>query len=42
LGWQARISFQDLVREMVENDCEALGVGDALKASAVPAKSAQA
>jgi GDPmannose 4,6-dehydratase len=42
LGWQARISFRDLVREMVENDCEALGVADALKADAIPAKSGQA
>ncbi len=42
LGWQARISFHDLVREMVENDCEVLGVGDALKSTAVPARSAQA
>src|SRR5437868_6504200 len=27
LGWQNRIGFQDLVREMVEEDCRALGVG---------------
>jgi GDPmannose 4,6-dehydratase len=27
LGWKNRIGFQDLVREMVEEDCLALGVG---------------
>ena len=27
LGWKNRIGFQDLVREMVEEDCRALGVG---------------
>jgi GDPmannose 4,6-dehydratase len=27
LGWQNRIGFEDLVREMVEEDCQALGVG---------------
>jgi GDPmannose 4,6-dehydratase len=27
LGWQNRIGFQELVREMVEEDCLALGVG---------------
>jgi GDPmannose 4,6-dehydratase len=42
LGWQAQVSFRDLVREMVEKDCEALGVSDALKANTIPAKSAQA
>lgn len=26
LGWQSKIVFQDLVREMVEEDCAALGV----------------
>jgi len=27
LGWQNKVVFQDLVREMVEEDCRALGVG---------------
>ena len=27
LGWQNKVVFQDLVREMVEADCAALGVG---------------
>jgi len=26
LGWQARIGFQDLVREMVDADCARLGI----------------
>jgi len=30
LGWQFKIRFEDLVREMVEADCRALGVGSAL------------
>jgi GDPmannose 4,6-dehydratase len=27
LGWKNRIGFEDLVREMVEEDCLTLGVG---------------
>ena len=27
LGWSHRVKFADLVREMVEEDCRALGVG---------------
>jgi GDPmannose 4,6-dehydratase len=27
-GWKSRIHFEELVREMVEADCLALGVGD--------------
>ena len=27
LGWKPKIHFADLVREMVEEDCRALGVG---------------
>ena len=27
LGWQNKVMFQDLVREMVEEDCAVLGVG---------------
>ena len=27
LGWTPRIRFADLVREMVDEDCRALGVG---------------
>jgi GDPmannose 4,6-dehydratase len=27
LGWSPKIRFEDLVREMVEEDCRALGVG---------------
>ncbi len=30
LGWQFHIRFEDLVREMVEADCRALGVRSAL------------
>jgi GDPmannose 4,6-dehydratase len=32
LGWRSRTSFQELVREMVEADCRAAGVGDAVLA----------
>jgi GDPmannose 4,6-dehydratase len=28
LGWKSQIGFDDLVREMVEEDCRALGVGE--------------
>jgi GDPmannose 4,6-dehydratase len=28
LGWKSQIGFEDLVREMVEEDCRALGVGE--------------
>jgi len=31
LGWQPRTTFKDLVREMVEADCVALGVGNAVR-----------
>lgn len=31
LGWQPRTTFKELVREMVEYDCRALGVGSACK-----------
>ena len=27
LGWKNQIGFEELVREMVEADCQALGVG---------------
>ena len=36
-GWNNRIGFADLVREMVEEDCRALGAGSFVPA-AVPAK----
>lgn len=31
LGWCPRIGFQELVREMVEADCRAVGVGNAMR-----------
>ena len=31
LGWRPRIGFQELVREMVEADCRAVGVGHAMR-----------
>ena len=31
LGWRPRIGFQELVREMVEADCRAMGVGNAMR-----------
>ncbi len=37
LGWKNRIGFADLVREMVEEDCRALGVGSFERVTA-PAK----
>src|SRR5690348_18458364 len=37
LGWKNRIGFKDLVKEMVEEDCQALGVGP-FHTTAVPAK----
>jgi GDPmannose 4,6-dehydratase len=33
LGWTNRTSFPELVRQMVEYDCEALGVGTATRAA---------
>ena len=36
LGWRSRTSFQELVREMVEADCRAAGVGDAVLARLSP------
>jgi GDPmannose 4,6-dehydratase len=32
LGWSPRTGFQELVREMVEADCRAVGVGNAVRA----------
>jgi GDPmannose 4,6-dehydratase len=37
LGWRNRIGFEDLVREMVEEDCRALGVGSFERVT-IPAK----
>ena len=34
LDWRNRIGFEDLVREMVEEDCRALGVGSFRQATA--------
>src|SRR5947207_13822009 len=34
LGWKNRVGFEDLVREMVEEDCLALGVGSFDRATA--------
>ncbi len=42
LGWQARISFDELVYEMVSNDCQALGVADALTPRLRPSIAARA
>jgi len=36
-GWKNRIGFEDLVREMVEEDCRALGAGS-FERVAAPAK----
>jgi GDPmannose 4,6-dehydratase len=33
LGWKNQIRFEDLVREMVEEDCRALGVGEFQRAT---------
>jgi len=33
LGWKSQIGFEDLVREMVEEDCRALGVGEFQRSS---------
>jgi len=37
LGWTHHTSFEDLVREMVEADCHALGVADRFQARPCPA-----
>ncbi len=34
LGWTARVRFEAIVREMVDEDCRALGVGKSVRASA--------
>jgi GDPmannose 4,6-dehydratase len=34
LGWMARVRFEAIVREMVDEDCRALGVGKSVRASA--------
>ncbi len=31
IGWKPSLNFQELVREMVEADCRALGIGDAVR-----------
>jgi GDPmannose 4,6-dehydratase len=31
LGWRPRTSFQELVREMIEADCRAVGVGNEVR-----------
>jgi GDPmannose 4,6-dehydratase len=31
LGWKSEVQFEDLVREMVESDCQALGIALASK-----------
>ena len=34
LGWKSSIGFEELVREMVEEDCRALGAGSFVRATA--------
>jgi GDPmannose 4,6-dehydratase len=31
LGWRSRTGFQELVREMIEADCRAVGVGNKVR-----------
>jgi GDPmannose 4,6-dehydratase len=36
LGWHPRTGFLELVREMVETDCRAVGAGDAVRTECLP------
>ena len=40
LGWSHRVTFPELVREMLEHDCRALGIADRLPRSCAPMQSA--
>jgi len=38
LGWRLQTGFEELVREMVEADCRALGVGDVVRTASMPSR----
>ena len=40
LGWSHRVTFPELVREMLEHDCRALGIADRLPRTSRPVQSA--